>query len=109
MSRTAQSSSHGFGPGQAGWDAIQLHPEDNVAVALRDLAAGREASVRSRAGAMRVVAAAAIAMGHKIAIRSLEPGAAITKYGETIGRLTAAVEVGDHVHVHNLVSCRARS
>jgi altronate dehydratase small subunit len=109
MTQTAQPSRQGLGPGRAGWDAVQLHPDDNVAVALRDLAAGDEALVRSTAGPMKVIAVSAIAMGHKVAIRSLLSGTAITKYGETIGRLTSAVEIGDHVHVHNLVSCRACS
>jgi hypothetical protein len=31
----------------------------------------------------------------------------VRKYGEVIGRLTAAVSAGDHIHVHNLVSLRA--
>ena len=89
------------------WDAIVIDAKDNVAVALRDL----DGEVRVRIGeiiqTMRVVAR--IPMGHKVAMHPLAKGEAVLKYGECIGITTAPVATGDHVHVHNLASRRARS
>jgi altronate dehydratase len=95
-------------PGDRGWDAIAIHADDDVAVALRDLAAGEAVRVR-RAGAIeRVVAAAAIPLGHKLALRALAAGAVVRKYGESIGAASAPIAPGEHVHVHNLRSQRAQ-
>ena len=89
------------------WDAIVIHPEDNVAVALRDCPAG---TVRvRRGGAVESVAVLQpIALGHKFALSALPSGTVIRKYGESIGRAIAPIATGEHVHVHNLASQRAR-
>jgi hypothetical protein len=47
-------------------------------------------------------------MGHKFALRGIDQGADVIKYGEPIGRTTAPVAKGEHVHVHNVVSHRGR-
>lgn len=47
-----------------------------------------------------------VPIGHKIALGDLKLGATATKYGEDIGKFTADVEQGDHVHVHNLKTKR---
>ncbi len=35
-------------------------------------------------------------------------GDGVIKYGEIIGRATCDIDVGDHVHVHNVESQRGR-
>ncbi|MGL4239706.1 MAG: UxaA family hydrolase [Beijerinckiaceae bacterium] len=89
-------------------DAIRLHADDTVAVALRDLPAG--ASIRWQGGAKtgEVAAREAIPLGHKISLAAVPAGAAVMKYGAPIGRATRAIAAGAHVHVHNLESARAR-
>lgn len=72
--------------------------DDDVAVALRDLAAGESISLGDRT----VATTAAIPRGHKLAIRSVSAGQAVRKYGWPIGRATADIAVGAHVHSHNL-------
>lgn len=91
-----------------GWDAIAIHPDDDVAVALRDVAAGESVRVRRGGAIERVTAAVAIPLGHKLALRFLAAGAVVRKYGEAIGAASAAIAPGEHVHVHNLASRRAR-
>lgn len=76
--------------------ALQLHPDDNVAVALRALAPGETAA--------GVTIADAIPAGHKIALAPIAAGSAVRKYGWPIGRASAMVPVGGHVHSHNLVT-----
>ncbi|MEU4693988.1 altronate dehydratase family protein [Actinoplanes sp. NPDC023714] len=78
--------------------ALLLHPDDDVAVALRDLPPG----LTLTHGALSVPVTAAIPQGHKISVRAKSPGSAIRKYGQTIGRATVPVNPGDHVHTHNL-------
>ena len=90
------------------WDAIAIHPDDDVAVALRDLAAGESIRIRVEDTVRSAVVDQAIPLGHKLALRALPHGTAIRKYGECIGVATADIGAGTHVHVHNLASQRAR-
>ncbi|MCB2177967.1 MAG: altronate dehydratase family protein [Actinomycetales bacterium] len=79
--------------------ALVLRPTDDVAVVTADVAAGTR--VRLPDGTELEVPAA-ISRGHKIAIRDVAPGGAVHKYGQSIGRSTAAIRAGEHVHTHNL-------
>jgi (2R)-sulfolactate sulfo-lyase subunit alpha len=47
-----------------------------------------------------------IPIGHKLAIRPLQPNDAVIKYGVDIGRAVAPIRAGEHVHVHNLKTKR---
>ena len=47
-----------------------------------------------------------VPIGHKIALKDLNEGDTIIKYGEDIGKMVASVEKGGHVHVHNLKTKR---
>ncbi len=85
-------------------DVLQLSSDDNVAVALRALEAGRTVT----AGALSVVAVRAIPTGHKIALRPIARGESILKYGQVMGRATEAIAAGEHVHVHNVEGLRGR-
>jgi altronate hydrolase len=78
--------------------ALLLRDGDDVAVATRDLAEGRV--LRHAGGELTV--AGPVPRGHKVALRYLAPGAQIHKYGQVIGRATAEIRAGEHVHAHNL-------
>jgi arabinonate dehydratase len=75
-------------------DVLVLRDGDDVAVALRDLAAGESVD--------GVTVRTAVPAGHKIALRDVRPGAQVRKYGEVIGAAAAPIAAGEHVHVHNL-------
>ncbi len=45
--------------------------------------------------------------GHKYAIRDIRAGEAVIKYGYPIGRATADIPAGAHVHSHNLATALA--
>ncbi len=79
---------------------IRLSEQDNVAVATSNLAPGEELVV----GALRLVARDAIPFAHKVALRPIAAGEKVVKFGVPIGRATAAIEAGRHVHVHNIKS-----
>ena len=74
--------------------ALQLHPRDDVAVALRPVAAGEAIE--------GVAALQPIEQGHKIALHDLRAGDAVRKFGWPIGRMKADARAGEHVHSHNL-------
>jgi altronate hydrolase len=87
-------------PASAHPPAILLRNEDNVAVATRPLPVnfvlegmGVDGSVTTRQ---------VIALGHKVAIRPIEPGEPILKYGQIIGFAAGPIRPGDWVHVHNI-------
>jgi altronate dehydratase len=78
--------------------AIIIDPKDNVATAIHDLEAG--ACIDTVRGEVALVRA--IPYGHKFALEAIPRGAYVIKYGAWIGRATAAIPEGDHVHVHNV-------
>jgi len=90
-------------------DALVLHAADDVATALRRILAGERAQVRGPFADLVLTAAETIPLCHKLALRDLDHGALVRKYGEPIGCTTGAVQAGQHVHVHNLASRRARA
>jgi altronate hydrolase len=82
---------------------LRLAAGDEVAVATRDLASGTVlvAVLAGEAGPALVVRGD-VPRGHKIALADVPAGAAVHKYGQSIGRALTGIRRGDHVHTHNL-------
>ena len=55
---------------------------------------------------LAVTAKSDIPIGHKLAIKALARDATVIKYGVDIGRVVAAMAVGEHAHVHNIKTKR---
>ena len=83
---------------------LTLHPGDSVSIAATDLPAGQV--VPGSAGPIRL--RQRIESGHKYARRAIADGEIVLKYGQPIGRATAPIAAGEHVHVHNVESLRGR-
>ena len=79
---------------------LLLHPDDNILVARRDIAAGERVEIDGQSFSMPV----AIELGHKLARRGLAADTRVLKYGAPIGSMKNAVARGEHVHLHNLRS-----
>jgi (2R)-sulfolactate sulfo-lyase subunit alpha len=47
-----------------------------------------------------------VPLGHKIALRDLEVGETVLKYGHDVGRIVEHVGRGRHVHIQNLKTKR---
>ncbi|MGJ8694211.1 MAG: UxaA family hydrolase [Thalassotalea sp.] len=77
---------------------IQVHQDDNVLVAIYALSAGT--NLGSEYNNLTLVDD--IAAGHKIATVDLAIDQDIVKYGFSIGKVTAEIKAGQHVHSHNL-------
>jgi hypothetical protein len=79
---------------------LLLHPDDNILVARRDIAAGELVEMDGERFAIPM----AVELGHKLARRALEADTRVLKYGAPIGSMKVAVARGEHVHLHNLRS-----
>ena len=73
---------------------IQIHPNDNVAVALADLPAGEVLHLSGRDVALRE----AIPVGHKIALADLNELDQVIKYGYPIGHVLRRVQSGEWIN-----------
>lgn len=81
---------------------------DNVGVAVVDIAAGTDCTGRdlSTNKPLKAKAEDSIPLGHKIALKDFKVGDDVTKYACVIGRITADVAAGHHVHTQNLKTKR---
>ena len=77
---------------------IIIDPEDNVATAIVNL----KASHKMQTDQGEITLLDDIAYGHKFALSDIPQGQYVIKYGAQIGRATASISRGQHVHVHNV-------
>jgi altronate hydrolase len=75
---------------------IRLHPDDDVVIARGQLISG------TRLVAEGVEVSGLIPPGHKVAVRDIDAGAPVRRYGQIIGFASQPIRRGQHVHVHNL-------
>jgi altronate dehydratase small subunit len=87
---------------------IVVDKRDNVATALRRLEQGASIRVEMEGFTIGVTLAQAIPLGHKFALKDIEVGEPIIKYGEVIGLATGKIKRGEHTHVHNVEGLRGR-
>jgi (2R)-sulfolactate sulfo-lyase subunit alpha len=79
---------------------LLLHPDDNILVARRDIAAGERVEIDGES----LTIPKPVELGHKLARRDIAADARVLKYGAPIGSMRSAVARGEHVHMHNLKS-----
>jgi (2R)-sulfolactate sulfo-lyase subunit alpha len=53
-----------------------------------------------------VMARQDIPIGHKVALKDMNPGDTVWKYGVDMGRVVAPIKAGEHAHVHNIKTKR---
>jgi len=83
--------------------------KDNVATILsNEIKEDMSIDVKLRNDVISITVNSDIPYGHKVAIRPIKKGETVFKYGLSIGRATEDINVGDHVHVHNIESNRGR-
>lgn len=77
---------------------LQIHPKDNVLVALRDLPQGFDVEFGEHTFILRE----AIRAKHKFTIIPLEKDADVLMYGVLVGKMNHAVAEGVHINTENL-------
>ncbi|MCR5871233.1 altronate dehydratase family protein [Sphingomonas sp. J344] len=80
--------------------ALKVVPHDDVLTMLESGAAGD--LVEYDGGSLRLVDV--VERGHKVALRPIERGAPVRKFGFPIGRASQSIAPGAHVHSHNLAT-----
>ena len=83
-------------------NAVLIDGRDNVAVAIEPIAAGQAVAWVSGGQVHTVQALEDFPLYHKAAIRPLEAGDPVVKYGQPIGTAARPIEAGRHVHTHNV-------
>jgi len=77
---------------------LQLHPEDNVLVALEDL----PRSARISHAAHDVTLPTDVPAKHKFAVQPIAPGGPVIMYGVKVGRAMQAIQAGEVITTRNL-------
>ncbi|MDS0526444.1 altronate dehydratase family protein [Clostridium sp. SHJSY1] len=77
---------------------IKINHDDDVVVLLEDCKAGEIINNRDE----EIKLLEDVAKGHKVAIKNIEKGQDILKYGYSIGKAKEDIKVGEWVHSHNL-------
>jgi altronate dehydratase small subunit len=81
---------------------------DNVATAVKDIPLQEKIEFIVDGESIEIEIVDPIPLGHKFAIKPIIKGQDIVKYGEFIGKATENIDVGKHVHIHNVESTRGR-
>jgi altronate dehydratase small subunit len=84
-------------------ECFQIAPADNIATLLADAEPGL-LTIRGESGKGEIRLTQSIKMGHKVALRAIDEGSPVVKYGVTIGAATRPIAAGEWVHLHN---CRS--
>lgn len=79
---------------------IKLHPLDNVVILTEEIQTGEYLEING----LVVQVEKNIGLGHKMAEKMIEVGQKIIKHGVPIGSATATIEIGTHIHLHNMKS-----
>jgi (2R)-sulfolactate sulfo-lyase subunit alpha len=91
-------------------DFIVHDAQDTVGVAVLEegLRAGTEASgwVLETMETVSVQVLEDVPLGHKVAVRAMDEGATVVKYGHDIGRTVAPIPMGGYAHAHNVKTKR---
>lgn len=85
---------------------VILSKKDNVATTLEDLSKGMIINIEKYNLIINIQED--IPFGHKFAIKNIEKGKSVIKYGEVIGNTICNIIKGEHVHTHNVISNRGR-
>lgn len=88
--------------------AIIMKPNDTVCTAVESIAVNMNIIAECGGTKLDIRVTDNIPAGHKFALRKIQNGEAVVKYGEIIGLATKDIQPGQHVHVHNIESCRGR-
>ncbi|ABB15648.1 hydrolase, UxaA family [Carboxydothermus hydrogenoformans Z-2901] len=87
-------------------NAIVINENDNVATVIEDINLGDVVVFEILGKTQEIIARENIPIYHKIAIKEVRVGEYVYKYGQKIGVATRDIQIGEHVHSHNLSSLR---
>lgn len=77
---------------------LQIHPKDNVLVALQDLPAGKQIDFNGSTVQLKQN----IPAKHKFPLKSLQPGDSVVMYGVLVGKAVSPIQEGEPITVNNV-------
>ena len=78
------------------YQIIKLNTKDNIAVS--PMAIPKDSFIND----FNITTTNEIPLGHKISLEKITQGEKIIKYGQIIGIASKNIQIGEHVHSHNL-------
>jgi len=89
---------------------LAMKSVDNVATVLNDVSCGDKILIKfaDSTSVHTIVAKDNIPFGFKVALRNIQKGEYVVKYGEVIGKATEFIGEGHLVHIHNVEGLRGR-
>ena len=87
-------------------NSLIVDKKDNVAVAMVELNTGDTAVYKIGDELKKVTIVDNVPVYHKFSVSNISEGDKIYKYGQVIGRAVKDIKIGEHVHLHNLISIR---
>jgi len=87
---------------------IVIDKKDNVATALCLLEKGSSIQAEVGEDVIYITGLETIPVGHKLALKDIEAGEPVIKYGEVIGLATKKIQKGEYTHIHNVEGLKGR-
>lgn len=88
-------------------NALVINESDTVAVAIENIEKDEEITVKYADGSTKTMSVLDhIPIYHKLAVKEMDKGNFVVKYGEHIGRASEDIKIGKHVHEHNVENVR---
>ena len=85
-------------------NALLINKEDDVIVVTYEINEGDSVTYLYGGVEKTITTKQHIPVYHKVAIKPVKKGSKVIKYGKYIGNATCDINVGDHVHLHNISS-----
>ena len=90
--------------------AILMNKKDNVAMVLSPVKKNDSIVITYNNEVItQVCALDDIEIYHKIAVKPMQIGDNVLKYGEVIGRAVSFIKAGEHVHINNIESVMVKN
>lgn len=83
-------------------NAVVMNELDSVGTVTKKISAGECITYVLNDKTITIKSNVDIPTYHKVAIKNLKKDESVLKYGERIGYATDDIQIGDHVHTHNL-------
>ena len=77
------------------FNIIKLNEKDNIGIATMDIPKNVETT-------LNLISKDKIPYGHKISLKKINKGEYVYRYGQIIGITRCDIDIGMHVHSHNL-------
>ena len=77
------------------FNIIKLNEKDNIGIATMDIPKNVDTNLNIKSKDI-------IPYGHKISLKKINKGEYVYRYGQIIGITQCEIDIGKHVHSHNL-------